>query len=101
MSAVKIVSVDDVPAGEGRAFDAGDKRVAVFNLDGSFYAIDDACPHAGASLAEGYVEGDKVGCPWHYAEFELATGNHVNAPATCGVKTYPVTVEDGKLMVEV
>ena len=47
------------------------------------------------------MEGDKVGCPWHYAEFELATGNHVNAPATCGVKTYPVTVEDGKLMVEV
>ena len=101
MSAVKIGSANEVPEGEGRAFDAGDKRVAVFNLDGSFYAIDDACPHAGASLAEGYVEGDKVGCPWHYAEFELATGNHVNAPATCGVKTYPVTVVDGKLMVEV
>ena len=101
MSAVKICMKTDVPAGEGRAFEAGDQRVAVFQVDGNFFAIDDACPHAGASLAEGYVEGDKVGCPWHYAEFELSTGNHVSAPATCGVKTYPVTVNGDDLLVEV
>ena len=101
MSAVKIGSVDDVEPGAGRAFDVGDKRVAVFNVDGDFFAIDDTCPHAGASLAEGELEDGKICCPWHYAEFELATGNHVSAPATCGVAVYKVTVEGEDLLVEV
>ena len=101
MSAVKIGSVNDVEAGSGRAFDVGDKSVAVFNVDGGFYAIDDTCPHAGASLAEGEVEDGKVGCPWHYAEFDLKTGNHLNAPATCGVAAYKVVVDGEDLLVEV
>ena len=101
MSAVKIGSVNDVEVGSGRAFDVGDKSVAVFNVDGGFYAIDDTCPHAGASLAEGEVEDGKVGCPWHYAEFDLKTGNHISAPATCGVTSYKVTVEGEDLLVEV
>ena len=100
MSAMKIGSVGDVEPGHGRAFDVGDKRVAVFNEGGSFYAIDDVCPHAGASLSEGELEGGKVCCPWHYAEFELATGNHLNAPATCGVVTYKVVVDGEDLLVE-
>ena len=101
MSAVKIGSVNDVEAGTGRAFDVGDQRVAVFNVDGDFFAIDDTCPHAGASLAEGELEDGKIYCPWHYAEFDLKTGNHLNAPATCGVTAYKVTVEGEDLLVEV
>ena len=100
-SAVKIGRVSDVAAGKGRAFAVGDKRVAVFNVDGGFYAIDDTCPHAGASLAEGELEDGKICCPWHYAEFELATGNHTSAPATCGVTAYKVVVEGEDLLVEV
>ena len=53
MGGVKIGSVNDVEPGKGRAYEVGDKRVAVFNVGGVFLAIDDACPHAGASLAEG------------------------------------------------
>ena len=79
----------------------GEKRIAIFQVDGEFRAIDDACPHAGASLAEGYVENGHVGCPWHYAEFDLTTGEHCHAPATCGVGVYPVTVEDGQVKVNV
>jgi nitrite reductase/ring-hydroxylating ferredoxin subunit len=100
-SAVKIGSVTDVEPGQGRAFDVGDKRVAVFNVNGGFFAIDDTCPHAGASLSEGEVEDGKICCPWHYAEFDLETGNHLNAPATCDVAAYKVVVEGEDLLVEV
>ena len=95
-----IASVDEIAEGTGKAFEVGDKRIAVFQVDGKFQAIDDVCPHAGASLAEGYLEGGNIGCPWHYAEFELTTGKHTSAPATCGVAVYPVQVEDGQIKVE-
>lgn len=101
MSPIKICKVSDIEPNTGRAFDVGENRIAVFNKDGNFYAIDDTCPHAGASLAEGYVEEGKVGCPWHYAEFELTTGNHLNSPAICGVAAYKVIVEGEDLLVEV
>ena len=55
---VRVASVSEVESGKGVAFDVGEKRIAVFNKDGSFYALDDTCPHAGASLAEGDLEGD-------------------------------------------
>tara|TARA_B100001123_G_scaffold367610_1_gene428026 strand:+ start:318 stop:629 length:312 start_codon:yes stop_codon:yes gene_type:complete len=96
-----IARVEDIDEGKGKAFEIGEKRIAIFHIDGKFHAIDDACPHAGASLAQGYLENGKVGCPWHYAEFELTTGKHCYAPATCGVTVYPVTLEGGEVIVEV
>ena len=98
---VFITMVDDIAEGKGKAFEVNEKRIAVFKVDGKFHAIDDTCPHAGASLAEGYVEGGNVGCPWHYAEFEIMTGKHRHAPATCGVEVYPVTIEGSQIKVEV
>ena len=98
---VAIARVEDIDEGKGKAFEIGEKRIAIFHVDGKFHAIDDACPHAGASLAEGYLENGKVGCPWHYAEFELTTGKHCHAPATCGVNVYPVTLEGGEVIVGV
>ena len=97
--ATTIASVDEIAEGKGKAFDLGEKRIAIFNVAGKFHAIDDECPHAGASLSEGHLEGGNIGCPWHYAEFELATGKHLHAPATCGVTVYPVQGDD--LLVEV
>ena len=98
---ISIARVDEIAEGKGKAFDVGKKRIAIFQVDGQLHAIDDACPHAGASLAEGYLEDGNVGCPWHYAEFELATGKHRHSPATCGVNLYPVTITDGQIHVEV
>ncbi len=100
-AATTIASVDEIAEGKGKAFDVGEKRIAIFNVAGNFHAIDDACPHAGASLAEGYLENGNIGCPWHYAEFELTTGKHLHAPATCGVEVYPVQIEGGQIKVEV
>ena len=98
---VRVVSVNEVEPGKGAAFDVGEKRIAVFNKDGIFYARDDTCPHAGASLAEGDLEGDNVVCPWHYAEFNLETGTVGCPPAAEGVQCYRVVVEGDDLKVEI
>ena len=99
-TSVTIARVNDVAEGKGKAFEVGEKRIAVFNVTGKFHAVDDVCPHAGASLSEGYLKDGHVGCPWHYAEFDLTTGSHRYAPATCGVNVYPVTIEADEVKVE-
>ena len=98
---VRVAGVSEVEPGKGAAFDVDGKRIAVFNKDGSFYALDDTCPHAGASLAGGDLEGDSVVCPWHYAEFSLETGAVGCPPAAAGVQCYKVVVEGEDLKVEV
>ena len=75
-----VCKVHDVPLGEGKVVPLGRKVVAVFRTDGQFYAIDDVCPHMGASLAGGYVEGDSVTCPWHAWRFRLTDGAWADNP---------------------
>ena len=58
-----IASVYEITEGKGKAFNLGEKRIAIFNVAGKFHAIDDECPHAGASLSEGHLEGGNIGCP--------------------------------------
>jgi nitrite reductase/ring-hydroxylating ferredoxin subunit len=69
--------------------------VAVFNVDGTFYACSDACPHAGGPLHQGFVRGTTVSCPWHGWAFSLAAVP--DAPRD-GVLRYPVRVVDGEVM---
>jgi nitrite reductase (NADH) small subunit len=90
----------DVPDGGSTVVSAGRKDIAVFCLGGSYFAIDDCCPHAGASLAGGCVEDGIVTCPWHAWRFRLSDGAWADNPR---VKTgcYPVRVEGGVVRVEV
>ena len=77
---VPVARVGDIPAGEGRAFRVGQKLVAVFFVDGNYTAIDDTCPHMGASLATGYVEDGGVTCPWHAWRFSINDGTWLDNP---------------------
>ena len=71
-----------VAEGRGAAFTVNDERVAVFRHEGKLYALDEMCTHADASLAFGHLEdGCVVACPWHYAQFDLATGRPKSLPA--------------------
>ena len=90
-----------IPDGKAAAFDVGEKRVAIFNVGGSFFAIDDTCPHAGASLSEGIVEGDEVECPWHSARFKIKSGAVTSPPSEEGVAKYNVRVTGDAIEVEV
>lgn len=65
---------DEIPLGEGRSYDVADKRIAVFNDGGEFFAIDDVCPHMGASLAAGHLENHVVACPLHAWRFDVRDG---------------------------
>jgi len=90
---VKVAQVRDIPPGRGKAVEAGGRKIALFNVDGTFYAIDDACPHRGASLSEGELSGTEITCYLHGAVFDLVTGEVLAAPATEGVATYPVRIQ--------
>ncbi len=71
---VPVGSTADIPPGHAKACVVGDREVAVFNVDGSFHAIENACPHQGGPLAEGWLEGGVVTCPWHAWCFDVRTG---------------------------
>ena len=88
---VTVAQVGDIPDGQGRAFPLGKQMVAVFCVDGKYFAIDDFCPHQGASLAEGYVEGCAVACPWHHWRFSLEDGSWMDNPKI-GVERFEVRV---------
>lgn len=98
---VKVVKVNEMPAGTARAFQADGKAIALFNVDGKFCAIDNTCTHRGGPLAEGAVEGDVVTCPWHGAQFKVTSGEVLGPPAPQGVKSFHVRVTGDDVEVEI
>lgn len=96
-----LFKMDTLQPGHGVQASIGGKVLAVFNVKGKFYAIDDTCTHAGASLAEGSVAGTVVTCPWHGATFDIATGAVLSDPAYEGVQSYSVKVEGDSVFVEI
>ncbi len=97
---VKIAGTLLLSPGQGRTMDVGGKSVALFNVDGTFYAIDDACTHVGGPLGDGSLDGETVTCPLHGARFNVKTGGVLGPPAGSNVKSYPVKVEGDTVMVE-
>ncbi len=95
---VKVATLDELPAGTGKAISVDGRRIALFNVGGTVYAIDDTCTHEEASLAEGAVSGEVVACPKHGSRFNLRTGRVLSLPAVIPVNTYPVKVEDGQVL---
>ncbi|HZT83620.1 MAG TPA: nitrite reductase small subunit NirD [Gemmataceae bacterium] len=95
-----VCRAEDVPEGEGRTVEAGGKLIAVFRDGGNFYALDDMCPHMGASLAGGHVEAGVVTCPWHAWRFRLSDGAWKDNPRL-KIGCYPVRVENGEVQVQV
>ena len=86
--------VASLPPGKGRTVEFHGKRYALFNIEGAFHALDDACPHKGASLGEGWCDGNAVLCPLHGWAFDIATGACSTRPDR-PVKCYPTEVRDG------
>ena len=101
------------PAGETRPLKSSDvapgtchkayvegKEIAIFNVDGHFYATQSDCTHRGGPLCEGELAGEIVTCPWHGSQFNVRTGEVVMDPATEPIATYTITERDGQLIVE-
>jgi 3-phenylpropionate/trans-cinnamate dioxygenase ferredoxin subunit len=96
---VTVARVGDIPEGGVKVVRLEDQSVAVFHVDGAYYAMDDICTHDGGPLAEGILEGDVIECPRHGAKFDVRTGAVLSLPAITPVPTYAVRVEGDEIKV--
>jgi nitrite reductase/ring-hydroxylating ferredoxin subunit len=95
---VKVGVKSDIPDGEGKAFTCGKHRVAVFNIEGNYFAISDSCPHAGGPLSDGWLEGTEVTCPWHGWTFDVKPCDEDPKDGLC---RYKVHLDGDDIKVEV
>ena len=97
----KVARVSEVLPGRKKLVEVDGFPVALFNMDGEFYAIEDVCTHDGGPLAEGELEGDEIECPRHGARFSVRTGEALCMPAVEPVECYDVKVEGDDIFVSV
>jgi 3-phenylpropionate/trans-cinnamate dioxygenase ferredoxin component len=98
---VKVASTSEIAPGQCRLFNVKGKQIVLFNVEGAFFALDNACTHEEGPLAEGDVEGYEVTCPWHGARFDIRTGEVLCPPAYDAVARYNVRVTGTDLEVEI
>jgi 3-phenylpropionate/trans-cinnamate dioxygenase ferredoxin subunit len=96
---IDVARASELGPGEVRVVDADGTAIAVFNIGGSYYAIEDVCTHDGGELASGTLEGDQIVCPRHGARFCVRTGEALSAPAYEPTATFPVRVEGGVVQI--
>lgn len=94
-----VAGIAELTPGTRRVIDLDGVAVAVFNLGGEYFAIQDICSHDGGELANGELEGDVIICPRHGARFSIRTGTVLGPPAYENIRTFPVRVEGGRVQV--
>jgi len=98
---IKVATTDEIAPGQAKLVEVGGNEIALFNVGGSFHAIDNTCTHIGGPLCEGEIDGAEVTCPWHGAVFDITTGKVLGPPAVQSVTRYDVRVNGSDLEVEV
>jgi nitrite reductase/ring-hydroxylating ferredoxin subunit len=99
MSWIRAVDVSEVPPGQGRELVVAGRIVALFNVDGDYFALDGICPHQGGPLGKGLLRGCIVTCPWHGWQFDVRTGQH-QASQLLRHPAFPVKVEEGIVLID-
>src|SRR6516162_1280727 len=98
---VKVAETKEVAPGTGKVVEADGRSLALFNVAGTFHAIDNTCTHEGGPLGEGELTGEVVTCPWHNTEFNVTTGEALGPPAYEAVRRFPVKIQGNDVLVEV
>ena len=98
---VTVAKVADIPAGEARVVTAGGKRLAVCNVEGQIYAIDDTCTHDDGPLGSGKLDGFAIECPRHGARFDVRDGRVLQMPAAVPVQSYPARVVNDEIQIDI
>ena len=101
MAYVKVGKVSEVPAGTSKVYEVNDRAIAVCNVDGAFYAIDDVCTHDEASLEQGFLEDHEIECARHGARFDVRTGDVTALPAVVPIDTFPIRVDGDDIELDV
>jgi 3-phenylpropionate/trans-cinnamate dioxygenase ferredoxin subunit len=94
-----VAAAGDVSEDTPLAIKVGDREVGIYALGGTYYALEDVCPHAYALLSQGFVDGEEIECPLHGAKFNIRTGKCTKEPADRDLAKYEVRVEGGRLFV--
>ena len=94
---VKAIAAAEVEPGQGKLVELQGRKIALFNVGGSYYAIDDTCTHRGGPLSEGKFDGEKMTCPWHGSQFAIEDGEVVVGPATYRQPCFEVRVRNGEV----
>ena len=96
---VRVAEPGDIPPGAARVVEVEGRSIAVCNVDGRYYGIDNTCPHRGGPLGEGDLEGAVIACPWHAWRWDVRTGANVNNPAVT-LACYTLVAEADGVFVE-
>jgi nitrite reductase/ring-hydroxylating ferredoxin subunit len=97
---VKVASTSELSPGQCKTVRVNGKSIALYNVDGTYYATDDICIHNGGPLGEGTLEGKSVTCPWHNWQYDVTTGKNTINPSMA-VDIFQVKVEGDSVLVEV
>ena len=98
---IKVGDVSEILPGNAKQIDVGGRTIALFNLKGQFYAIDNSCTHVGGSLASGKIIDEDVICPLHGARFNIPTGKVLGPPARENISTYNIRIDGDNIEIEV
>ncbi len=101
MGKIKVLNKAELEINQSKVVNINENAIAVFNVEGEYFAVDDKCSHADASLSEGEVYDCKIECPLHGAEFDLKTGEALTPPASKAVTCYQVSADEDALYIEV
>ncbi len=96
---VSVAAAGELSPGASRVVDVDGTTVAVFNINGEYFAIEDVCTHDGGELASGVLDGDQIICPRHGARFCVRSGEALSAPAYEPTAKFPVRIENGQIQV--
>ncbi|VAW99087.1 Ferredoxin, 2Fe-2S [hydrothermal vent metagenome] len=97
---ILVTSIDTIKPGQMSCFDVNNRRIILAWIDDEYFAFDEMCSHEDAELWKGALRKDHIECPLHGSRFCLRTGNPMEEPATAPISTYPVTIKNGSIYVE-
>lgn len=100
MAWTKVGSRESVSVGKGKEFDVNGKKIAVFNVDGNYYATEALCRHQDGPLADGILKGEIVECPWHFWHYNIRTGELLDYLSGVKLETYPVEVRGNDIYID-
>jgi 3-phenylpropionate/trans-cinnamate dioxygenase ferredoxin subunit len=98
---IKAADPDEVQPGKMKLVEVNGREIALCNVDGQYFAVDNICTHQGAPLCEGDLDGTELWCPWHGASFDVRTGEVLSPPAYENISCFPVRVTDNGVEIEV
>ncbi len=97
---IDILAQDELPEDDVVGVNAQGRQLAVYSVDGEVYVTDNICTHGRARLCDGFLEGYEIECPLHQGRFDIRTGEPLCEPVTIAIRTYPMKLEDGRVLVD-